>query len=87
MNKCTMPCKRPMNAKRLCALTLPLLAALLQGCAHNCSNCAASLPQQTLHIPPAPPLREALPAQSYSQSAQTDINNWLQRLTDTPAMP
>jgi len=76
-----------MNAKRLCAPTLILLLPLLAGCATGCSNCAASLPQQTLQIPDPPPLRQALPPQSYSQRAQTDIQNWLQRLTDTHPMP
>ena len=66
---------------------LPLLLALLSGCASD----------STLYVPPAhQPVIPPLPAQArqtdspkFSVSAQTDIEKWLQRLTEpsSPATP
>ena len=68
------------------ALTLPLLALLLGGCASS-SPLSKPVPP-----PPIPPLQAQAKQQdlpTFSLNAQTDIEAWLKSLTDqsSPASP
>jgi hypothetical protein len=68
--------------KRPYALMLPLLAALLPSCGTTLPNSGGNFPA----LPPQPVISEPMPLQTYSASAQRDIQSWRKRLTDTQTM-
>ena len=68
------------HAKPACAVMLMLLALSSTGCATRLvppSECPVN--------PTAPALTESLPSETYSISAQRDMEAWRKRLGDTPA--
>ena len=68
--------------KPSCALMLLPLVVLLTACGATLPKSAASCPA----LPPAPAVSEPIPSQTYSASAQRDIQIWRERLTGTPLM-
>ncbi len=74
---------RLQKERRRCAAMWALPVMLCTGCAAPPTVSAVSCPA----IPLPPPLVQPIPAQSYSQRAQADMQSWLQRLTDMPRMP
>lgn len=70
--------RRPV--KQPSALMLLPLAALLTACGTTLPNSAGNSPA----LPPRPAVSERMPSQTYSASAQQDIQNWRKRLTGTP---
>lgn len=69
------------------ALRLALLTLLLHGCASDSTLYAP--PNHAPAIPPLPAQARQTDSPTYSASAQTDIEKWLQRLTEpsSPATP
>lgn len=55
---------------------------LLQACGHKPQKQPADLPK----LPPPPSLTTPTPSETYSLSAQRDMERWRKRLMDTPAM-
>jgi hypothetical protein len=64
--------------KRLCAVMLMALVALLSGCASSLPISAVECPA----LPTMPSVSEPIPSQTYSTSAKKNIEAWLKRLTD-----
>lgn len=55
---------------------------LLQACGHKPQKQPADLPK----LPPPPSLTTQTPSETYSLSAQRDMERWRLKLMDTPAM-
>lgn len=55
---------------------------LLQACGHKPQKQPADLPK----LPPPPSLTTPTPSETYSLSAQRDMERWRLKLMDTPAM-
>lgn len=70
------------NVKRLFAGMLLLPVLMLMACASNSPQPTSALPQ----LPKKPSLTTPVPSQSYSVSAQQDMQRWQKRLMDTPLM-
>lgn len=77
----------PTNVKSNFAILLVLPVLLLSGCGLLSTHSVPPSLENCPVIPPAPPLMQPLPSQSYLESARINIEEWLKRLTDTPAMP
>lgn len=73
----------PRNARTSCAMTLLLPVVLLTGCATPSTQSVPICPA----IPQPPQLRQPIPQQSYSSSAQTLIEAWQRRLIGTLQTP
>lgn len=73
---------KPRKEKKSYDSILLLLVFLLTGC-------SAALKKPTNELPPLPKkpsLSTPIPSTSYSERAQTDIEQWQKVLTDTPLM-
>ncbi len=69
------------NVKLLSVLMLMLLAGLLTACATNSPPTSVQCPA----LLPMPPVSTPTPSQTYSASAQKDMQVWRKRLTGTQA--
>lgn len=75
--------KRRMQRKLvtvICVLLLVLLVTSVSGCGWSLRK-----PNDDSQVfPPKPALSEPIPSVTYSTSAQSDIQAWRKKLTDTP---
>ena len=70
---------QPANVKSLSAVTLMALVLLLAGCATRLPPSVVESPS----LPKRPELTQPLPSETYSSRAQSDIEGWQKKLTDT----
>lgn len=76
------PSMRPVIVNVFYVLILLPFVMLLQACGHKPQKQPADLPK----LPPPPSLTTPTPSETYSLSAQRDMERWRLKLMDTPAM-